>query len=282
MDGMEEIDKALEAEFASVLNGEVNSDEEEPVDEVDEAVVNEEPQEEDTTPEDKEGDDDFEEIPDQEGEEEPENPKTPVIKETPKDNIAFATLRKEKQELEKKLKEVQENIKDVAAIAKYSDVDAFLKSVNEAKIKQEAESKGYSIEQYKELQDMRAEVENLKQQNKVVENEKHFVRVQSAMEKVLEDLKGDDNTRTELLDRLEKSGFTSLEQLYNIPNLEPLFKGLMLDKLEVAIQQKELEKEKNLGNIASTPHKGTSADKIISVDDLIAKEMEDIRKEYYS
>lgn len=282
MEEMEEIDKALDVEFASVLNGEVqDTDSEEVVNET-ESNQDEEPQENEEKPKDNEGDEDFEEIPDPEGEEEPEKTKTPVIKETPKDNNAFASLRKEKQELERQLREYQENMKNVAAIAKYSDVDAFLKSVNEAKIRQEAESKGYSIEQYKELQAMREEVENLKQQNKIVENEKHFSRVQGAMEKVLEDLNGDDNTRTELLTRLEKSGFTSLEQLYSIPNLEPLFKGLMLDKLEVAIQQKELEKEKNLGNIASTPHKGTSADKIISVDDLIAKEMEDIRKDLYS
>jgi hypothetical protein len=204
--------------------------------------------------EENEDEEDDEEVLDSEDEEDEEDPaekldKLELKKEKPtkedKERFAFEKLRKEAKEKDEKLRQKEEELKqldEVASAYGYTDSKAMIEAIQKQAMKKRADEQGIDIKIYEELQNTKKQIEQFKKEK---EQEEANKRVNLFVDKINDF--SEKNTlsveeREELINRLDEDGFT-IETLYNIKNYEKLFTGYLSDKILEKNKQKDLQKE---------------------------------------
>lgn len=221
---VEEMDKFFET---NKVESEPTSDEEtqeepEVVDEVpdlEEPEENEEEESEETTEEEEE---DEEEV-------EPEPQKKPSKEE--KRDYAFSKLRKEKDEAKKAYEEQNALVQRLMREAGYNDYASFKDAVDKQFSEKEMKDKGYTKEQYNEVEELRKHNKELEEKLEAT-NRQQIANKAQGFDTLVKSYAGQyKTTAKEIYDALDNSGFTA-EMLLNLPNPEVLIRGVLADKVK--------------------------------------------------
>ena len=268
LESINDIDAKLDAEFGEVAN-EPNLDvvEDQNVDTgvEDDTVENDSTVLDNDTQEEKE-------------EGEPQNKNTQVEeatepKEKDKTHHAFADLRAQNSSLKKEKEALEADssfLKELASNYGYTDTDSFVKAYKEAKLQQEAKTKGYDPELYRQNMEQRERIEALEKQ-----------RQQDLMDRKLERFKGALETaaasynisQDEIFSRLEKSGLDA-DTILSVPNPKLLIDGLLVDKIQSSAKQSQINEIKNMNDLVEDKNEtnGGVVD-TISIDSLLKEDL---------
>ena len=202
-----------------------------------------------------------------------------------KSNYAFSQLRKENAELKSKYKATSENeafLKKIATQYGYSDVNAFMKAYDDARVIQEAKEKGYDPVLYKQLQESNRRIEQLEKENQEAKLIERATDFRNAVENAVSKYNLGEDGRNEIFTRLEEAGYT-VDTILSLPNPEIVIKGVLSDKIAEISKQKQIDKIENLDSLADEKHNGSVSTKQVSLDDLISQEMKEYKaKNFYN
>lgn len=216
----------------------------------------EEDEKEDPLEETEETEDpEYEEEEEQEETEEEIKDDEPTVEETPastvkkpiedKTNYAFGKLRKEASESKREVAERDEIIKALMHEAGYDDYNEFKTAVREQFLKKEREEKGWTVDQQKEIEDLRKSQDELANLKKVVaqkETQERAVKFDQQVKAFAEqyDL-GKDGTKI-IYEELQKAGY-DVGMLLAQPNPTLLIKGVMSEHIvSKAVSAHEVKK----------------------------------------
>jgi hypothetical protein len=246
---IEEIDAALEKEFASTVE---ESD-------ADDGLANQE------SDEDELADDEI--LDDEEEDEEPEEPKKG--KKESQQEYAFAKLREEKLLAERKASEEAAFMKKLAKASGYGDdVEGYRQDLEKRLIDEEAKQHGVTPEVYKELADAKAKLEKFEKEKVETDRMSRSQKFLNTINDVLADYDVDAKEMSkELFASLEKAGY-SIETLLSIPQPEFLIKGALYEKLSVASL-----KEGKIRDSVETKRIKNSKAPVKTMDEMIDEEM---------
>lgn len=266
---------ALDAEFAENLIAK-KALEEEPDEPLDEEVEVEHDEEEES---DETSDEDGEEIDpvDADEDETPEEPTSKHVKRTPEEKQSYAWKKMRDNEKEAKhakaiaeqaLAEKDAVLTRLMKEAGYSDYNEFKVAVDKQLSAKEMKEKGYTQEQFSEIEQLRKENEQLKKSVDTQNQRTYQERARSFDSLVQKYSKDASTTAKAVYDQLGAEGYT-VETLLGLPNPELLIKGLLSDKLPT----KEVVKPVKRTVDTKPHHSGQAQDGPITMDDLIKQDM---------
>lgn len=217
---------------------------------------------------------DLEDLEDEEEVEEPKEEPKPKPKRTKEEkaDYKFAQLRKEAHDAKKALEDREEIVRALMKEAGIADYEAFKQAIKENLSEKEMKQKGYTKEQFSELEQLRQEKARLEREL----NDRTTVEVRTKAQRfdnLVESYSDRVNmTKTEVYDILAESGY-SIETLLAQPNPELLIKGALADKL---IQSKPEEpKRTETKRFVSGEKKDNGK---LTVDDLVKQDLDDFKK----
>lgn len=289
LNSVEDIDTMLENEFnltnsgadSEETEGSVGQDTEIDVDEVANSNENDLNEEDDQT--DEESSEDTAEQ--NEGNALKSNDGVTKHSKEEKEEYAFAQLRKENASLKATLKEKSssdEMLKKIAAQYGYDDVNKFTKDYEDARIIEEAKTKGYDPVLYKELQESKRRIEELERTNEQASLMAKASAFRNALDKVSNDFNLGEDEKQEVFTKLESAGYT-VDTILSLPNPEFVIKGVLADRIAEISKQKQLEKLETLDNLADDKYNSGQNTKTVSLDDLINQEIKEYKaKNFYN
>lgn len=179
----------------------------------------------------------------------------PKRKPTPeeKQRYAFEKLRKEKNEKEAQLKELDE----IAKRYGFASNEEMLGQLRKDSIAKEAKKQGIAPEILEKIQNQEKELKQIRQER---EEETRRVKVNSflnALETFSNEFKLNSTDKEQLLMKLDDDGYT-LDTLLNIKNPKNLFKGYVEDKIAEKVKQNSIESEDKKKKLAEKKMKDTS------------------------
>lgn len=262
---VDELDEFLQKEFkiegVEDTDG-LNIEVEETIEEIEaEAEEDEEISETDDESEELEvSDDDEEEV------EEVEAPKPAKRSKDDKRDYAFSKLRKEAADAKKALEDYNALVSRLMREAGYSDYNEFKKAVDHQLSEKEMKEKGYTKEQYNELEMLRRKNKELEESLSQTANRERYDRARSFDATVNKYAQEYRVSAKEIYDTLEKTGY-NVETLLAQPNPEILIKGVLADKARPAAKpaKKSVDTEKLSAGDAKSSE--------IDIDELIKKEL---------
>ena len=273
--GKEEFTNLAELDsYLLTLKGDNTS--EPPVDEVKEDVVEDVAELDDKeSGDDKEQEEllDLEDLDDEEQEEPKEEPKVkPKRTKEEKADYKFAQLRKEAHDYKKALEDREEIMNALMKEAGISDYESFKQAIKENLSEKEMKQKGYTKEQYSELEQLRQEKARLEREL----NERSSVEVRSKAQtfnSLVATYSDKANmTPKEVYDILAEAGY-SVETLLAQPNPELLIKGALADRL---IPSKPAEPKRTETKRFVSGEKADNSK--MTVDDLVKQDLDDFKK----
>lgn len=260
--------------YLLTLKGDKTS--ESPVDEVKDDVVEDVAELDDKEAgDDKEQEEllDLEDLDDEEQEEPKEEPKAkPKRTKEEKADYKFAQLRKEAHDAKKAFEDREEIVRALMKEAGIADYEAFKQAIKENLSEKEMKQKGYTKEQFSELEQLRQDKARLEREL----NDRTTVEVRTKAQRfdnLVESYSDKVNmTKTEVYEILAESGY-SIETLLAQPNPELLIKGALADKL---IQSKPEEpKRTETKRFVSGEKKDNGK---LTVEDLVKQDLDDFKK----
>lgn len=268
---IEDIDAMLDSQFN------IDENDKEDIEDTEEEVIEEETdnQEIDETEETEDDKDD-------ESSEEEQKVDNKPTKEDKKE-YAFSQLRKENAELKSKANEskyYEDAMNKIASQYGYTNAKDFMEAYENARMEQEAKNKGLDPVLYAELQKSNKRIAELEENNRNAELTQKATALRSCIDRFVDKYSlGEDGNKL-ILDRLEEEGF-SIDSLLNVPNFDVVIKGVLSDKIEEASKQTQIEKNEAVDNLSEDRHDGTSSEKSITLDDLIANEMKQYKADNF-
>lgn len=200
-----------------------------------------------------------------------------------KKEFAFSKIRKENSDLKNQLNQKNEEsefLSRMAAQYGYTDVKKFQSDYEKARIEQEAKNKGLDPVLYAQLQESNRRIAELESKQKEVDLVNKANNFKVAVDKAVTDYNLGENGRNEIFNKLEEAGF-SVDTLLEIPNPEILIKGILSDKIAEMSKQKQIDKMEQLDNLSDDKHTGASSNDTVSIDDIIAKEMQQYKADNF-
>ena len=200
-----------------------------------------------------------------------------------KKDYAFSKMRKEISDLKNEVNIKNEESAFLSRLASqygYTDVKKFQEDYERARITQEAKDKGLDPVLYTQLQESNKRIAELESKQRDAELMSKAANFKSAVDKAVIDYNLGDSGRNEIFNRLEEAGF-SVETLLEIPNPEILIKGVLSDKIAEFSKQKQIDKLETLDSLSDDKHNGGSSNEIVSLDDIIAKEMKQYKADNF-
>lgn len=200
-----------------------------------------------------------------------------------KKDYAFSKMRKEISDLKNEVNIKNEESAFLSRLASqygYTDVKKFQEDYERARITQEAKDKGLDPVLYAQLQESNKRIAELESKQRDAELMSKAANFKSAVDKAVIDYNLGDSGRNEIFNRLEEAGF-SVETLLEIPNPEILIKGVLSDKIAEFSKQKQIDKLETLDSLSDDKHNGGSSNEIVSLDDIIAKEMKQYKADNF-
>ena len=189
-----------------------------------------------------------------------------------KSHHAFADLRAQNTNLRKEKEALEADssfLKDLAASYGYTDTKEFAKAYKEAKIKKEAQAKGYDVELYRQTIEQKERIEALERQREDDIRNRQLNLFKSAMDKAVADYNVSED---EIFDRLEKSGLNA-EQLLSLPNPSLILNGLLVDKIRNNAEQKQINTLSKLQNFTEDKNENGGSTQTVSIDSLLKDDL---------
>lgn len=233
------------------------------VDEIPDLDTPEENEEESEEPEE-------EETEDEEESDEEEPPKKKPSKEEKRD-YAFGKLRKEKDEAKKALEERDTLINRIMQEAGYNDYAQFKEALDKQFSEKEMKTKGYTKEQYNEVEELRKRTKELEEQLEQTSKQQMATKAQSFDNMVKSYASQYKTTAKDIYESLDSSGFTA-ELLLNLPNPEVLIRGVLADKVKPV--EKPAKKAVDTEKLPS----GSKNKQEFNIDELINDELAEYKK----
>ncbi len=189
-----------------------------------------------------------------------------------KEEYSFAKLRKEASENKKLFEERDALIRQLMKEGGFSEYDEFKKALTTQLSAKEMKEKGYTPEQYSELEALRAE--NKRIADELASRTKREVYDKASKFDGLVQTYADkaDMTKTEVYSTLEGMGY-NVETLLAQPNPEVLLKGALADKLGKPVQ--EVVKKK-VDTKKLTPAGDQKPG--LSIDDILKSDLSDYKQ----
>lgn len=234
---------------------------------VDEIPDLEEPEEN----EEEESDDVEEESEEVEEEPEEEEPKKPKRSKEEKTDYAFSKLRKESSENKKAFEERDALVQRLMREAGYSDYAQFKEAVDKQFAEKEMKDKGFTKEQYNEVEELRKRTKELEAQLEMTSKQQMANKAQSFDTMVKSYASQYKMTAKDIYESLDNSGFTA-ELLLNLPNPEVLIRGVLADKVKTV--EKPVKKAVDTEKLPS----GNKAKEAFDIDKFIADDLADYKK----
>lgn len=184
-----------------------------------------------------------------------------------KRDYAFSKLRKEASEAKRALEEQTTLVQRLMKEAGYSNYDDFKEALNKQFTEKEMKEKGYTKEQFNEVEQLRQRTKELEEV--IANNEKKAlaVKAQNFDTMVKTYASQAKITSNEVYETLGKAGYTA-ELLLNLPNPEILIRGILADKV------KPVEKPiKKTVDTEKLPSGGTRTGEF-NLDDLLKAELD--------
>ena len=189
-----------------------------------------------------------------------------------KSHHAFADLRKQNSDLRKEKEALTADsvfLKELASSYGYTDTKQFVQAYKDAKIKKEAETKGYDPELYRQTIEQRERIEALERQRE----QDIQTRQLATFKFVLDEAAVKYNvSQEEIFDRLDKSGLDA-NTILAIPNPKLLIDGLLVDKIQENAKQSQINTMKNLQDFSEGKNEDGGNAKGITIDSLLKDDL---------
>jgi hypothetical protein len=259
---VEELDSYLEENFK--VDGVEIDEESDPMKvETEDTIEDLEVEEDDDAELVSEDDEETEE--DEEGVEE-EAPKPAKRSKEEKRDYAFSKLRKEASDAKKAAEEYNHLVTRLMKEAGYSDYSEFKNAVDQQLSEKEMKAKGYTKEQYSEIENLRRQNKELNDALEQRSNREKYERARSFDSTVSRYADEYKMSAKDIYENLEKLGYTA-DMLLAQPNPEILIKGLLVDKAKPA--PKPAKKSVDTEKLSAGATKTTGVD----LDELIKKDL---------
>ena len=189
-----------------------------------------------------------------------------------KSHHAFADLRKQNSDLRKEKEALTADsdfLKELASSYGYTDTKQFVQAYKEAKIKKEAETKGYDPELYRQTIEQRERIEALERQREQDIQTRQLATFKSVLDEAAVKY---NVSQEEIFDRLDKSGLDA-NTILAIPNPKLLIDGLLVDKIQEDAKQSQINTMKNLQDFSEGKNEDGGNAKGISIDSLLKDDL---------
>lgn len=206
-----------------------------------------------------------EEVDEEEVEDEPAQ-KTKPSKEEKRD-YAFSKLRKEATDAKRAYEERDALVQRLMKEAGYSDYSKFKEALDKQFSDKEMKDKGYTKEQYSEVEQLKQRTKELEEQLDMTTKRELATKAQnfdSMVKSYASQFKVNPN---EIYNTLDASGYTA-ELLLNLPNPEVLIRGVLADKVKPV--EKPLKKAVDTEKLPS----GSAQKSDVSIEDLLKADLD--------
>ena len=193
-------------------------------------------------------------------------------KEKDKTHHAFADLRAQNSSLKKEKEALEADssfLKELASNYGYTDTDSFVKAYKEAKMQQEAKTKGYDPELYRQTIEQRERIEALERQREQDIQTRQLATFKSVLDEAAVKY---NVSQEEIFDRLDKSGLDA-NTILAIPNPKLLIDGLLVDKIQENAKQSQINTMKNLQDFSEGKNEDGGNAKGITIDSLLKDDL---------
>lgn len=263
---IDELDAALDAEFAKATEGDDDLLEEELQESDESSDIVEEEVESDDSEDDLLDDEDVEEV-------------IQTQKQT-KQEFAFGQLRHENSELKTKLAQAEkysQEFNEMAATLGYSGADALIDEYRKQRMTKEAKQQGMDPEVYRRLKSMEEQLALAEREKQQAYRNQGLQKFDSALNSLLEEYNLGEEDKQSILDNMGGDGYT-LEELATMKAPRKVIKGYISDKIAESMTQERLAKEKKARKLKEEKLDGSTQTEE-DLDELIRKEMEAYAKE---
>lgn len=189
-----------------------------------------------------------------------------------KSHHAFADLRKQNSDLRKEKEALTADsdfLKELASSYGYTDTKQFVQAYKDAKIKKEAETKGYDPELYRQTIEQRERIEALERQREQDTQTRQLATFKSVLDEAAVKY---NVSQEEIFDRLDKSGLDA-NTILAIPNPKLLIDGLLVDKIQENAKQSQINTMKNLQEFSEGKNEDGGNAKGITIDSLLKDDL---------
>ena len=189
-----------------------------------------------------------------------------------KSHHAFADLRKQNSDLRKEKEALTADsvfLKELASSYGYTDTKQFVQAYKDAKIKKEAETKGYDPELYRQTIEQRERIEALERQREQDIQTRQLATFKSVLDEAAVKY---NVSQEEIFDRLDKSGLDA-NTILAIPNPKLLIDGLLVDKIQENAKQSQINTMKNLQDFSEGKNEDGGNAKGITIDSLLKDDL---------
>ena len=189
-----------------------------------------------------------------------------------KSHHAFADLRKQNSDLRKEKEALTADsdfLKELASSYGYTDTKQFVQAYKDAKIKKEAETKGYDPELYRQTIEQRERIEALERQREQDIQTRQLATFKSVLDEAAVKY---NVSQEEIFDRLDKSGLDA-NTILAIPNPKLLIDGLLVDKIQENAKQSQINTMKNLQEFSEGKNEDGGNAKGITIDSLLKDDL---------
>lgn len=189
-----------------------------------------------------------------------------------KSHHAFADLRKQNSDLRKEKEALTADsdfLKELASSYGYTDTKQFVQAYKDAKIKKEAETKGYDPELYRQTIEQRERIEALERQREQDIQTRQLATFKSVLDEAAVKY---NVSQEEIFDRLDKSGLDA-NTILAIPNPKLLIDGLLVDKIQENAKQSQINTMKNLQDFSEGKNEDGGDAKGITIDSLLKDDL---------
>ena len=189
-----------------------------------------------------------------------------------KSHHAFADLRKQNSDLRKEKEALIADsafLKELASSYGYTDTKQFVQAYKDAKIKKEAETKGYDPELYRQTIEQRERIEALERQREQDIQTRQLATFKSVLDEAAVKY---NVSQEEIFDRLDKSGLDA-NTILAIHNPKLLIDGLLVDKIQENAKQSQINTMKNLQDFSEGKNEDGGNAKGITIDSLLKDDL---------
>lgn len=155
-----------------------------------------------------------------------------------KEKFAFEKLRREAKERAAELEQFEE----LAHSYGFSSYKEMYAKMQQEAMEREAKKQGIDPRIYKELQETKKSLEELKKERQMEVQQTKIQTVVTRVDAFCKQNNLSETDKVELLNSLDEDGFT-VDNLFKIKNYDKLFTGYVKEKVLAAEKQKEIEKE---------------------------------------
>lgn len=229
----------------------------------------------------EEGEDDVVEddtpVAEEETEQEPVVVEDEKAKEKAKQDLAFAEMRIAKAEAERKAKEEEDFLNELASQSGFRDIESFKTAAQKELSKKKADAAGVNPEVYEKMRQLEARLTEMEAEKARLTEQQVAIQFDAAATKFVSDYGLGDGGKDVIFNRLSELGY-SIDDILKIKNPEVFIKGAMVDVIEKQALQNHLKKKESKAKVDSGKLSTSSDVDVDSWEDLLKKDLDSYAK----